>query len=116
MSSIPRFAVHKVAVGKLKEHADESKFALAWSRLGKRLLKCSKLGKDLPAVRFFDSANLFAASVYEAFNCHYPLKINPNVIWLTIAQGFANYVNANAEELRSKYATPFYSFSFFLIN
>lgn len=110
VNKIPSFAVHKVQTGKPRPPVDESVYREAWSKLGKKLLKCSELEKDLPAVAFFDSPNLFAVSVHAAFDNHYPLKINPNVIWLTIAQGFASYVNANAEALRSKFAIPYYHF------
>src|SRR5207253_7510188 len=29
-----------------------------------------------------------------------PLVLSPDILWLLVAQGFANHVNANAEELR----------------
>jgi hypothetical protein len=58
---------------------------------------------DVPAVEFFDCPNLFATAVYVAFFDHYPLKINPNVVWLTILQGFATYVSGNSECLRHKF-------------
>jgi len=37
-----------------------------------------------------------------AYQGHFPLALNPDVIWLTIAQGFARHVANNAEELRAR--------------
>ena len=39
--------------------------------------------------------------MYLAFSQHLPLALTPDVIWLTIAQGFAQHVNNHAEEFRS---------------
>jgi hypothetical protein len=41
----------------------------------------------------------------DAFDEHYPLKLSPAVIWLTIAQSFAGHVNENAKDLRAKFVT-----------
>jgi hypothetical protein len=60
---------------------------------------------DIPVIRFFGSPNLLVSSVYSAFYRHYPLKLNPNIIWLTILQGFSRYVNLNSEALRGKFVT-----------
>jgi hypothetical protein len=60
---------------------------------------------DVPVVQCFGGPNLLAISVYNAFYQHYPLKLNPNVIWVTIVQGFASYVNQNAEAIRTKLVT-----------
>jgi hypothetical protein len=53
-------------------------------------------------VFLFDNPNLLVAALYDAFYRHYPLKPNPNVIWLTFLQGFGKYVNKNAEAARDK--------------
>jgi hypothetical protein len=37
-----------------------------------------------------------------AYRLHYPLVLSPDAIWLTIAQGFANHVNNDAETLRPR--------------
>lgn len=42
----------------------------------------------------------FAYAVYKAYADHRPLTISPDMIWLMIMQGFAQHVDANAEELR----------------
>jgi hypothetical protein len=40
------------------------------------------------------------AAIHLAFNDHRPLVLSPDMLWLLVAQGFANHVNANAEDLR----------------
>jgi len=40
------------------------------------------------------------AAIHLAFNDHRPLVLSPDIIWLLVAQGFANHVNANAEGVR----------------
>jgi hypothetical protein len=42
------------------------------------------------------------AAIELAFNDHRPLVLSPDMLWLLVAQGFANHVNVNAEELRPK--------------
>lgn len=37
-----------------------------------------------------------------AFGAHYPLTLSPDIIWLTICQGFAHHVNMHAETLRQR--------------
>ncbi len=39
----------------------------------------------------------------QAYQEHRPVTISPDIIWLLISQGFAQHVNNNAEELRSKF-------------
>lgn len=98
------FNVHKVDVGKPLPPVNTATLNKAWESLGD-LKVSSKLDSDLPCVDVFTSPNLFAVSVYRAFYDHYPLKINPNVVWLTIAQGFSTYVSGNSEALRSKFVS-----------
>jgi hypothetical protein len=43
------------------------------------------------------------ATIHLAFNDHRPLVLSPDTFWLLIAQGLANHVNANSEELRSRF-------------
>ena len=42
------------------------------------------------------------AAIHLAFADHRPLVLSPDMIWLLVAQGFANHVNANSEELRPR--------------
>ncbi|MBP0044673.1 MAG: DUF4419 domain-containing protein [Roseofilum sp. SBFL] len=43
-----------------------------------------------------------AFAVHLAFSEHRPLLLTPDIIWITIAQGFAHHVNNHAEELRDR--------------
>jgi hypothetical protein len=40
---------------------------------------------------------------HDAFYEHRPISLSPDVVWFTIAQGFATHVNLNAEALRSRF-------------
>jgi len=42
----------------------------------------------------------FFNGIYSAYMDHRPIVLSPDVIWLLIAQGFSQHVNANAEKLR----------------
>jgi len=42
-------------------------------------------------------------AVHDAFYRHYPLRLSPDVIWLTLARGFALHVNLHAESLRHRF-------------
>lgn len=44
--------------------------------------------------------NGFLNTIHTAFDQHLPLVLSPDDVWVAIAQGFANHVNANAEDLR----------------
>ena len=54
--------------------------------------------------RWCDRATIFmlAAAVHLAFSEHRPLRLTPDHIWLTIAQGFSHHVNNHAATLRPK--------------
>lgn len=41
-------------------------------------------------------------AVYLAFSQHRPLVLTPDVIWIALAQGFAQHLNNHAEALRSR--------------
>lgn len=45
------------------------------------------------------------ACVHTAFSQHRPLILSPDIIWLTIVQGFAQHINNNAEKLRDKFVS-----------
>jgi hypothetical protein len=45
------------------------------------------------------------AAAHRAFMDHRPLCLSPDIVWLMICQGVANHINANAEELRSRFVT-----------
>jgi Domain of unknown function (DUF4419) len=44
-----------------------------------------------------------ALAVHVAFSEHRPLLLTPDILWMTIAQGFAQHVNHSAENLRSNF-------------
>ena len=56
----------------------------------------------VPVERFM-GVNAFVAAVNEAYANHYPLVLTPDAIWMCIAQGLAQHINANAEKLRSMF-------------
>lgn len=51
----------------------------------------------------FNSVNLLVEAVHTAFYKHYPLRLGPDVIWVTIVQGVAKHVDKNPELHRSKF-------------
>jgi hypothetical protein len=40
------------------------------------------------------------AALHAAYSSHRPVCLSPDIIWLTLTQGLAHHVNANAEQLR----------------
>lgn len=70
-----------------------------------------KMGRPLEAFTPETPADVVAAggaadhslvsTVYLAFSEHRPLVLTPDIIWLTLAQGFAQHINNHAEALRS---------------
>lgn len=66
----------------------------------RRLLACSH--KDSLEVVRENDVHPLAGAVHLAFSEHRPLRLTPDHIWLTIAQGFAHHVNNNADTLRSR--------------
>ena len=49
-----------------------------------------------------DGVHPLLDAVARAFVDHRPLVLSPDAVWLTIAQGVAQHIRLNAEELRSK--------------
>lgn len=45
----------------------------------------------------------FVAAVDLAFRGHRPIVLSPDMLWLLLAQGVANHINAHAEELRHQF-------------
>ena len=48
-------------------------------------------------------ANPLVNAVHLAFATHYPLRLTPDAIWTTIAQGFGLHIRLNAEALRGQF-------------
>ncbi|WP_310481301.1 DUF4419 domain-containing protein, partial [Chamaesiphon sp. VAR_48_metabat_403] len=46
-----------------------------------------------------------ALAVHAAFSEHRTFQLTPDIIWLTISQGFAQHINNHAEELRSSFVS-----------
>jgi len=61
------------------------------------------LSHDGPLVDDAGRVHPLMAVVHRAFAEHRPLRISPDHIWLTIAQGFAHHVDHNAEALRERF-------------
>ncbi len=60
---------------------------------------------NAPLAGLCSEVNGLVATVGAAFDLHAPLVLSPDDVWLTIAQGFARHVAANAEELRQRFVT-----------
>ncbi|GBB88356.1 hypothetical protein RclHR1_14910004 [Rhizophagus clarus] len=45
----------------------------------------------------------FAAAIFHAYNNHQHLRLTPDDIWLTIAQGVSQHINYNAEKFRYQF-------------
>src|ERR1043166_6958408 len=73
------------------------------STLGERYRDALAFGGDADAsvIAHGDTHPLLAA-VGIAFAQHRPLVLSPDAVWLTIAQGVAQHVRHNAEELRAR--------------
>jgi len=56
-------------------------------------------------VEVFTKQHLFTKSVHAAFFGHHSLVLSPDVVWQTIAQGFAHHVDQHAEALRDKFVS-----------
>ena len=50
-----------------------------------------------------DEDHALLTAMQIAFYDHYPLRLSPDVIWITLARGFALHVNENAQELRHRF-------------
>ncbi|CAG8491950.1 25673_t:CDS:2 [Dentiscutata erythropus] len=50
-----------------------------------------------------ECANGFVAAIFQAYNQHQHLRLSPDDVWLTIAQGVSRHINFNAEKFRSRF-------------
>jgi hypothetical protein len=91
-------AVDDVPVGDTVFPTEKAKQSVE-KLLGTPVEACDSYSADV--IRQPGYHSLIAAAA-RAFNCHLPLVLTPDVIWLTIAQGLANHVNNNAEALRPR--------------
>lgn len=49
------------------------------------------------------NVNGFVQAAHLAFDRHYELVLSPDDVWLCIAQGFAQHIDLNAEQLRDRF-------------
>src|SRR5262249_21944116 len=60
---------------------------------------CSRYhGKLVAEVR----SHPLIGALHAAFSSHRPVTLSPDIIWLTLCQGFAHHINMNAETLRRR--------------
>jgi hypothetical protein len=98
-SSPVTFAVDPVQVG--QELLPTEKVHVSVQKLlGTPLEACDNYHAEVVEQPGFHS---LIGAAHLAYQHHYPLVLSPDVIWLTIAQGLANYVNNNAERFRSQF-------------
>jgi hypothetical protein len=96
-----RFCVDDVdrATSLLPTHAAKSQLE---QRLARELLAFSH---DATFQTIGDGSQIhpLALAVHRAFSEHRPLQLTPDIIWITLAQGFAHHLNNHAEMLRSQF-------------
>jgi hypothetical protein len=86
-------------------------------KLGERLKKVDHLGELRTALRrpieaawrpqnhmvACDEDHALLSAFRLAFYTHLPLRLSPDVIWITLARDFALHVNEHAEQLRHRF-------------
>lgn len=96
-----RFAVSKVSTERHAERAAAHKDQLEY--LAESPLEAvSRPPKDQKVIGM-GAMHQFVGAVGRAFAVHYPLVLSPDSVWLTISQGLAHHINANAEAVRKKF-------------
>ena len=58
---------------------------------------------EWPVVATYGLSNAFVSAVHTAYSKHYPLVFSPDHIWMCIAQGLSQHVNADPEKLRKRF-------------
>merc|ERR1712178_243953 len=99
------FNVDNVQPGKALKNRSRSKshYKRVWKKLGK-FEQSSPLPNDTVLFDFVNR-NMFIESAFQAYRNHFPLKITPDIIWITIMQGFARHVNKTPEKFRSYFVS-----------
>jgi Domain of unknown function (DUF4419) len=93
------FAVDPVQVGH-ELLPTEKAYASVDKLLGTHVEACDNYHVDVVEQPGFHS---LIAAAHLAYQHHLSLVLSPDAIWLTLAQGLANHINNNAEELRSHF-------------
>jgi hypothetical protein len=97
-----RFKVHDVKSEEYRgKFQDNTHLERSWSTLG-RVEYFSKL-PDSNIIQSFTKHNAFASAIHKSFFDHYPIRLSPDVLWITILQGLAIHVDQNPEELRDRF-------------
>ena len=67
--------------------------------------KVEACSHDLTQIQLLETVGLhpLVAAFHIAYDEHRPLCLSPDMIWLAIAQGLANHINAKAKQLRPKF-------------
>ncbi len=108
------------AAGKIRFGVDEvqpaSELLIVESgrgQLERRFVRATSLEKNRELVAFSHDETFqlipdceihpLALAVHTAFSEHRPLQLTPDIIWITLAQGFAQHINNNAETWRSRF-------------
>ncbi|MDZ8137276.1 MAG: DUF4419 domain-containing protein [Nostoc sp. DedQUE04] len=94
-----RFCVDDVKNPEERLPVKSAKFQLE-KQLGKQLLAFSH--NDTFEVIPDQGIHSLALAVHTAFSEHRPLLLTPDIIWITLSQGFAQHINNHAESLRSR--------------
>ncbi|GBB91088.1 hypothetical protein RclHR1_01820017 [Rhizophagus clarus] len=59
--------------------------------------------KNHSVLKYTMASHGLAAAILHAYNHHQHLRLTPDDIWLTIAQGVSHHINYNAEKFRSRF-------------
>lgn len=96
----------------LKPIKERRRYLFNGDRIANSILADEDIPKDsyhLIATSFSDAQNMksfgkdaFYSCIVKAYANHQSVTLSPDMIWLLISQGFARYVNAHAEEVRSQ--------------
>lgn len=103
-----KFTVHNVTVAtkrdeRFKRPTPIQPLKKAFEKYGRVEYVSEKKESETITLQTFTDNNAFAEAVFIAFYEHFPLRISPDVLWITILQGLAIHVNENSEALRSTF-------------
>ncbi len=90
------------AVDSVKHGAARFPSVSLWTRVEKMTERSLRVTSHPSHFRVVedDGCHALLSAVHLAFSRHLPLALTPDVIWLTIAQGFAQHANNHQEDLR----------------
>lgn len=100
--SVTKFAVNAVQPNDERRELRPARDVLQ-KLIGQEIEACCIGGGDQLVRPLGFHALMEAAHV--AFSSHYGLVLSPDVVWVTIAQGFAKLVNAKPEQFRDRFVT-----------